>query len=224
MVVPVLAGIAVAVLVVLVAFALWRLVLIRYVPSPWSLRFGKLAQGLVSLLAMVACIVTASLLYQAANPPSVEELVCAGEASADASEYEGNPPHPITFVAIGDSTMIAVLGTDSLADEWSRQVPAAWRPGSPEEIQLVACLAEELVEIERCAYIGGSDVVRYRRDLSVRLAEAHTGNVISENTLRGSQPRQCRSTEQASLTQIHGDPVALSELLPWLEQYVEALR
>jgi hypothetical protein len=220
-VVPLLAGLAVAILVVLGAFALWRLVLIRHVRHSTALRFSKIAQGIVSLLALVAFGVTASLLYESANPPSLEEMVCEGKASPASPSYEGSATHTLNFIAIGTSTWIMILGTDARAADWNSQIPVDWRPPAPEQVQLVACLEEQQIELERCQYTGGSDLVRYRRQLSVSLREAHTGDLVAEDTFEGSNPRQCPSTKPSNLRQLLGNPVALDEVLTWLNEYVE---
>ena len=206
---PFLAGLLVAALAVLALQATWHQIRVRNLPRSTVLRFAKTIQVSVSLVALAACA-----------PPTLQERVCAGQGSSSSPALE-QAPHTITFVAVGDSTMIMVLGTDSLADDWNTQAPTGWRPATGEEPQVVACVEEQQDEISTCTYTGGSSLVRYQRQLTIELREARTADLLAERTFEGSAPRQCPNSKSADLRSITGDAVPLDTILPWLRQYVE---
>lgn len=78
---------------------------------------------------------------------------------------------------------------------------AEFRPWSPSppfigQTTLVACVESVDAELEVCRYQGGRSLRRVRRDRQVRLFSLHTGALVAEVALPGSQPDACGAIEE----------------------------
>lgn len=218
MMISLIASIIAFVVVGGISYLLVSLMLRRHGSHAGASRLPKLAELLVSLLALVACFITGGIVDNFTNPASPEKQVCAGKAFPSAAAYEGASIHPMMLATEHGEIHFEWQSDPS---EWVGLIPSGWLAGNPEEMQLVACVEEQLVTIEVCEYTGGSDITRYRIEAAVRLIEARTGSLIAEQTFQGSQPRSCRYTEDRDLKAIYGDPVSLTEVQAWLEEYVQ---
>lgn len=83
----------------------------------------------------------------------------------------------------------------------SRSFSSEFRPWSPSppfigQTTLVACIEDVDAELEVCRYEGGRSIRRVRRDRQVRLFSLHTGSVVAEVPLPGSQPDACGLIEE----------------------------
>lgn len=136
--------------------------------------------------------------------------VCAGQGVPQAAAYTGGGVHP----------MVA-LSSDGEPHDWTNDVPEVWTPASLDAAQLVACVRpEQERSIEVCHY-NGPDITRYRYEVTIRLVEARTGAEVASTVLVGSDPRECRSTEDYDLTRLAGDHISFSEAEDWLRDHVE---
>jgi hypothetical protein len=106
--------------------------------------------------------------------------------------------------------------------------PSQWRPQEPADTELVACLEEEQVEIERCPYTlksgDSATLVRLQWQTVVTLREAQTGKIVASNAIVGEPPRECQVSEQfeaGKLTEYIIGAKPEAEIEAWLEPYID---
>jgi len=136
--------------------------------------------------------------------------VCSGQGVAEAAAYtSGSGTHPI-----------ALINESGRRHEWNSRMPEGWYPTGVGEAQLVACIGDERERIlEVCPY-NGPDITRYVYDITIRLVEARTGDLVTTTTLSGDPPRECRASEPYDLTRLEGH-IDYDQVLDWLRDYVE---
>ena len=120
--------------------------------------------------------------------------------------------------------------TGDLSSYYNRteDLPEEWRATLPNETELVACVHAERVVIEECEYTlesGATGVLRREQWLArIVLHDAHSGDVIEQETLQGERPRECQDTEtftEGTLSlQVEGTQVAPKAIADWLESRV----
>ena len=105
-----------------------------------------------------------------------------------------------------------------------------WAPQSLEQAQLVACLEESNITVESCPYKSqssgtSSTLDRLQNQVKVRLVSAKTGQVVGQETLKGTMPRECQDKETfasgATKATVSGDPVTPSQIQGWLKPFVQ---
>lgn len=104
----------------------------------------------------------------------------------------------------GSLNHVAILDTSGQAFAWTEWVPAEWRPASLSDTELVTCVTPEPVRevLEVCPY-NGSDITRYSETRSFTVVEPSSGEQVAQ-FLIVAEPRECRSSEDASLTELVG--------------------
>jgi hypothetical protein len=120
---------------------------------------------------------------------------CGGDGVAQASPYRASEPGPHPVVVMWERGGVSPL---------SGKTPAAWRPTSLEDTQLVVCgspISKEVIEV--CDYIG-PDITRYRATQTFTVRAARTGKVVESFTL-SADPRRCMTSEPYDLTQLVGE-------------------
>ncbi len=104
------------------------------------------------------------------------------------------------------------------------ELPSEWVPASIDDIQLVAFVGNERVEIEILNYTMGY-LYREQWRREVRLIEALTGRVVADKIFLGSLPRKARNVETFSSNisrhTLTGNEVPFAEIQRWLSSYVE---
>ncbi len=149
------------------------------------------------------------------NPRSIirqaSSMVCRGEANPEAATCAGTSPHPLV-----------ILRENGDRHQWDGEQSQSWFPASATETQLVACVGEPVEVIEEVCQYDGPDITRYRYQTRVQLFEARSAELVFEQTFIGSMPRECGSSEDYDLTEIHGNEVTYDEVEAWLQQYVES--
>lgn len=148
------------------------------------------------------------------------ENICAdaGDRVSEVSPYtQTSGLHPVKYV---EQTAFGWLLTTA---------PWKWHPQELTDTELVACLAPERVEIERCPYtLKNGDVatlVRLQWQTIVTLREAQTGKIVAvSDNLMGGAPPECQKSQQfedGKLTEyvIGTKPEEVIET--WLKPYVE---
>ena len=152
------------------------------------------------------------------------EGVCVGDGASvsEAAAYaQASGLHPVMYVEKS--------GLGNWISSHNYRPPAGWRSEEPVDTELVACLEEEQVEIERCPYTlqnGDSAVlVRLQWQTVVTLREARTGRVVAASeTIPGEPPRACQESEQfteGDLTEFISGERPEGGVEAWLEPYVE---
>ncbi len=146
---------------------------------------------------------------------------CYGSSIPSAATYSGGAgPHPILLVSTeGEVYLRNRAGETGL---WNSDLPASWLPSEVSAVELVACLGPEAEQpVERCSYIGGPPIIRYQHEIAIRVVAARTGEVVAQDTLRGSYPSDCPSTAPVSQTRIDGTNVYFEQVVDYLEPLVE---
>lgn len=99
---------------------------------------------------------------------------------------------------------LVLLNSDGTPSDEGRWLPEAWVPYSLSNAELVACwqTEESRAVVQVCPYTG-TDITRYSvsRDLEVFAAES--GSTVADFTIT-AQPRSCRPTENADVTELEG--------------------
>lgn len=134
---------------------------------------------------------------------------CQGQPVPGAAAYSGDSSiHPL--VLLGESGQVTAL---------TGPLPPDWAPESVSDLELVACLTgEEKVLIQRCSYFGGS-VPRWGYERVLTLVEAQTGEVLRTAVIRGTPPRDCRSSEVKN-TELVGRRSRFGDGRKWLATFV----
>jgi len=120
---------------------------------------------------------------------------CAGQAVPGAG-YVATSGSPANHLVLLDSA-----GHPFDMSGW---LPSGWQPASLADAELVACAAATPVRtvLEVCPYIG-SDVTRYEVMQPYEVVEAGSGRTVAFFQIV-ADPRECHSTENASLTELEG--------------------
>ena len=124
------------------------------------------------------------------------ENVCNSIGATEAASYsETSGLHPVAYAK--ETAMGYISDRDYYA-------PLTWKPGTLDQAELVACIVEEDVELEQCAYeleTGSRGVlVRVQRQIVVTLREAKTGAVVATSeVMLGDLPRECQASEGLKL-------------------------
>jgi hypothetical protein len=152
------------------------------------------------------------------------ENICAdaGDRVPEVSPYtQTSGLHPVKYVK---QTEMGRWGSPL-----GYSVPAQWHPQELTDTELVACLAPERVEIERCPYTSTNgdvaSLVRLQWQATVTLREAQTGKIVAvSDNLMGGAPPECQKSQQfedGKLTEyvIGTEPEEAIET--WLKPYVE---
>jgi len=136
--------------------------------------------------------------------------VSDGQGVPDAAEYIPGPGlHPII-----------PLRLNGQRHTWTNKIPEGWRSENVSDTELVVLMSVQIeVAIEVVRYVG-PDISRYQYHVDVVLRAAKTGEIIDSTTIYGTEPRECRQSEDYDLTELHGDKVPFSDLSDWLEPYV----
>jgi hypothetical protein len=150
-------------------------------------------------------------------------MVETGGGIEGATEYaDGTSPHPVVLLGPTSSALHPLFQT----------VPDGWRPLSIGEIQLVAVIESEWVEVENCGtYLGHTasgatvygTVVRERHAQLMTLYEAATGQEVAVTTLQGAEPRACEEFESIipnGVLKIRGEEVSDDQALTWLSNHI----
>lgn len=169
-----------------------------------------------ALLPLLCLVLAGALLSGCSSQQArLEEslaVVCQGQAVAEAASYTGGGPHPIVL-----------LSSSGGHHSWSSQLDDTWLPESVSEVQLVACVGEQVEHsIEVCPY-NGPDITRYVYQVSVQIVAAQTGVTVATETIAGDRPRECRQTEDYDLTRLEGSDVSYGDVQSWMSAYVTNL-
>jgi hypothetical protein len=106
---------------------------------------------------------------------------------------------------------------------WNALMPEEWRAlGAPESIQLVLCWDKiQDVEIESVDYSNGVTGKRVRKECTVTLREASTGNIVTQAVLLGIEPVALQTFEYEKEDFRRYGMVTPEILTAWLRLYVE---
>jgi hypothetical protein len=139
-------------------------------------------------------------------------IVADGQGVPEATEYIQEPGlHPVIL-----------LNLEGQRHTWTNKIPVDWRSDNVSSMQLVVLVSDQLKEVIEICHYSGPDITRYRYYVSIYLRAARSGNLITNTTLFGTMPRECRQVEDYDTTELHGDQVAFTNLSVWLGPYVIA--
>lgn len=135
--------------------------------------------------------------------------VCNGEGgNMEAAAYDPSTVSPLILI-------------NENGENLTSNLPLEWISTSVDQTEVVACLSLESTRlIETCAYSGGSDIERYKYYYTVTVYQAQTGRPLSEKVFPGSLPRECRETENISVTRLDGG-VNYDPIIGWLCFFVD---
>jgi len=160
-------------------------------------------------------------IFEEYNGPvqTIAANVCQGEPQEIAADYNryAADHHPMVIFN-GNGLISRRINTFKL--------PMDWLAFRPEQLELVLCKGEsEKRTVQVCQYtysgsgLTAPSITRYRYEQTFTLYEAATGRQIGKTTLMGSNPDHCPMTAAASMTQITGSHVDLSDLAKWLKAF-----
>ncbi len=131
-----------------------------------------------------------------------------------AAEYDPHDP---------GTHRLVILDISGKPHEWNNNIPAAWRPTSIDEVELVVVIGPEIeiwLGTQDYFYPSGKrapSISRYQRVLDVTVYEARTGNTLWIQRLEGPLPDRFPATAPEWQIRLIGDHVASSSLVEWLE-------
>jgi hypothetical protein len=189
--------------------------------------------GVVALI-LIACCVGAILIGRQASQDvkAMEDefgslrAVCEGGSVDSAAVYAaGSGVHPTMGFELkyGDSLVLR----ESI-------IPEEARPEMLGETELVLYVGEqEEMLVESCEYfpMGENEdeeklaiIERYAYEREVTLIEARTGEVVAQETLRGTEPDECpeeaRFSDEGETKTEYGGTVSDEDVLEWVRSYV----
>ncbi len=194
---------------------------IKAIAAAAILTFGLIFGGYIALRQVIGDRTRSKARYETKH---ALEGVCVGDGASvpEAAAYaQTSGLHPVMYVEKS--------GLGNWLSSYNYHPPAGWLSEEPVDTELVACLEEEQVEIERCPYTlqnGDSAVlVRLQWRTVVTLREARTGKVVAASeTIAGEPPRACQESEQfteGDLTEFISGERPEGGVEAWLEPYVE---
>ena len=152
--------------------------------------------------------------------------VCGGQGVPEAAPYSSELP-------ISPIVLLKLEGPDArhgVNFPISYLVPQPWWPDSLAQAELVACLFDEEILLQRCEYEGenaGSPfnvaLERFRRDRTLTLHEARTGERLASHFFGGSAPQGCPDEFLGvgeAVLQFTGDTASVADLMDWLRPFV----
>jgi hypothetical protein len=192
-------------------------------------RITKMKNRHAMIIGVVAVLLIGGLFIVGCGSTQKKSLsklaadVCAGDGAGlpEAASYtQTSGLHPVEYV----TKKVTGWGYFSYYS-----TPKEWRTKEVAEVELVACIVEEQVVLERCPYsvVGGKDatVSRVQVKTVVTLHEAQTGKVVATSeALEGGVPAKCKQSEEFSKGSTSKSNIGLRpsrEVDEWLEQYVE---
>ncbi|RME88466.1 MAG: hypothetical protein D6770_06915 [Anaerolineae bacterium] len=149
------------------------------------------------------------------------EAVCESEGVAEAAAYpSARDLHPVLYVK---QTTVGFRANFS-----GYRTPEGWGPQTLADAELVACIVEDQVELQRCSYTledgRKGTIIRVQYQTAVTLRAAQTGEVIAANEFTGGIPRECSDQEtfkDNKLTRSLGGTRPDEAIAEWLRTYVE---
>ena len=102
-------------------------------------------------------------------------------------------------------------------------LPSKINATNPGNMHFVACITDNKVTIQTCAYQQGHTLYRQRIDRMIRLIDAATGKLYSSTNFSGSSPEVCQSMEMFYGTTKYktGAPPADALFISWLSQFAK---
>ncbi len=193
--------------------------------------------AVVILGGVVACssiIIFGTALSDLGQQPTREALQAMTVFRDTCGSGEGVAEAPGLTATTGPHQVVVyrslLPSTGDLSSYYNRteDLPEDWRATLPGETEMVACVHAERVVVEECQYTldsGVAGVLRREQWLArIVLHDAHTGDVIEQETLSGESPRECQDsetfTEGASTLQVEGKQVTPKAIAEWLESRV----
>jgi len=167
---------------------------------------------------------------QQASFDSVKPLkeLCTGDTAGNAAAANYAPGSGPNRLVVFRSN---IPGSTDLSNFYIRteDYPEAWRAAELEQAALVACVSANSYVVEECAYTleGNKAGVLQRIQLTalVSVYAAHTGKLVGQGELIGSEPRPCQDTEQfigdLLVLTVTGEAVTTEAITDWLREYVE---
>ena len=116
---------------------------------------------------------------------------------------------------------LVVLDATGAEAGWTGKAALAWRPATIDDVEVVACIAEETQSrVDVCRYEGGSDSILYSATRQVRVVAAKTGLELAKFEVT-DMPGSCPSVKvEGSDSKITAD-VAWEEVEAHLASFVE---
>ncbi|MCS6910738.1 MAG: hypothetical protein NZM11_09260 [Anaerolineales bacterium] len=180
-----------------------------------------LCSTLIIFFAVVSPLIEAQAITERLRPL---QTVCEnGAAVPEAPEYiaDPGPNKVVVYLAAEDETYYNRI----------EDYPRHWHATTVGEAELVACAQTGKQIIETCEYTledEDNTLAKLQREqytLTVRLYAPHTGELLAETVLTGSEPRACQDTETftdgVTTQTVTGDPIKPAEMTKWLQAYVE---
>lgn len=146
--------------------------------------------------------------------------VCDGTGATETTPYTRTAGlHPIVYAN--------TAGKAWSAPTYGYVPPSEWKPKELSKVELVACVKESTVNVQRCSYTLSSGQVatldRVRVDFSVTLRETQTGKVVGQKAFTGKSPDPCPATTKfapGTTSQTYRGAPASADLETWLKRYV----
>jgi hypothetical protein len=186
---------------VLIAAVLVGMALQRLVPG-WRHGAGRGP----AVASLVIAVVTLAGIYVAIDT-TVPSRRPSRELTAALAPACRNQPVPGAGSISTDGTPnhLAVLAADGQEGVWTGHPSLDLRPPDLADAELVVCVEprEERTKLEVCQYTGGPPITRYATSRDVEVHAAATGKVVMAFTAT-AEPRRCRATESAELTELVG--------------------
>ncbi|MHA2297576.1 MAG: hypothetical protein ACXADA_16215 [Candidatus Hodarchaeales archaeon] len=115
---------------------------------------------------------------------------------------------------------VVLLDSSGNKHNWTDNIPLEWRSQGLEDVELVITAGEEKeMELEVCYYDGPSITrIQFYREFVLR--EAKTAEIVDTFRIYGTEPRECRTEEDYSITRLEGSHIEFEQLKNRLESYI----
>lgn len=135
--------------------------------------------------------------------------VCRGTPAQEAGAWEAGGPGPYH---------VMVLDEEGGKSRFTN-VDAEWKADSVDDVELVACVREQMREIQTCHYTGNVTIDRYTEKVAVKVVVARSAQVIGSFKLE-DLPRECPYNAKDAPSDLKGE-VPLETLTDRLMPFIE---
>jgi tetratricopeptide (TPR) repeat protein len=163
-----------------------------------------------------------------AEANATREKILAAYAASNSLEATEQITAAISMVCEGKRPELPIFGLDNKNIRFGLitlipiQLPKDLAAETPGQLHYVACAVEKEKQIQSCPYDGGHTLYRLRYEWEITLYDVATGEVFTTQTIKGSNPPECKQTELFAVgmtyRKAYGSKPTLDQVAAWFKE------